>query len=620
MKRKVDRDGQRNMVFYGRVSTEQEAQLSALKNQMQWYDDQLKIHSNWNCIDKYIDEGITGTQAKKRPAFLKMIADAKEGKFDLIATREVSRFARNTAETLIFTRQLRSECGVEVFFIEDNIWTMDGDGELRLSLMATLAQEESRKTSERVRAGQKISRDNGVLYGNGNVLGYDKVGDTFVINEEQAITVRKIFELYNQGLGASKIRDHLEREGLKTSTGKTRWQLSVIIEVIKNPIYKGVIRYGKYYVDDYLDQKQRINYDESTYQYVQGDFTPIISEQEWDKAQKMLQSKTKRTKDGNRMIGAKKSKDIWMRKLECKCGSSIGKIKWRTNKKTGEDIYGYRCNQQKQFGTIKYREKNNLPTEGICDVPMIADWKMDFMAKALLEIIWNERKEDLLAAYDMLLQDEENETYDVSKEVDHLNSQIEIQKKKIENLINMRLDGEISKDELSSMRKKFDDKIKELENKIDFYNDTTGIIDVKKQQEHNLNLLKQILDESIDFSKPKVPEEMIEHFIYKVVALGDNKFRWYINTDDTDELEEIIMVMNGRKNQNPTVTDENGNKFNRLSLTHSSRCCSSTKVGYFLFEFTLSFTMAKAWRKLQSSSNILRCNQYDEINMEVYLI
>lgn len=128
------------------------------------------------------------SQAKKRPAFLRMLEDARAGKFDLIVTREVCRFARNTVDTLVTTRELKN-LGIEVYFVEDNIWTMDGDGELRLTIMATLAQEESRKVSERVRAGQKISRENGVLYGNGNIIGYDRVGNTYVINEEQAETV-----------------------------------------------------------------------------------------------------------------------------------------------------------------------------------------------------------------------------------------------------------------------------------------------------------------------------------------------------------------------------------------------------------------------------------------------
>lgn len=178
---KQERNRQRTVVFYGRVSTEHEAQISALDNQLQWYDNQAKQHNNWNVIDKYIDEGITGTQTKKIPSFLQMIEDARQGKFDLIVTREVCRFARNTVDTLTFTRELKN-LGIEVYFVEDDIWTMDGDGELRLTLMATLAQDESRKISERVHAGQYISRENGVLYGNGNLLGYDRVGSTYVIN------------------------------------------------------------------------------------------------------------------------------------------------------------------------------------------------------------------------------------------------------------------------------------------------------------------------------------------------------------------------------------------------------------------------------------------------------
>ena len=109
----LDRNRIRRTVFYGRVSTEHEAQISALENQIQWYDDQAKMHKNWDVLGKYIDEGITGTQAKKRPSFLKMLEDARLGRFDLIVTREVCRFARNTVDTLVVTRELKN-LGIEV--------------------------------------------------------------------------------------------------------------------------------------------------------------------------------------------------------------------------------------------------------------------------------------------------------------------------------------------------------------------------------------------------------------------------------------------------------------------------------------------------------------------------
>ena len=179
----------RKAAIYARVSTEHEEQLSALANQKDWYKPILEQHPEWDIVEMYVDEGVTGTSAKKRKNFMRMIADAERGKFDLILTREVSRFARNTVDTLQYTRSLKAK-GVEVFFINDNIKTFDGDGELRLTIMATLAQDESRKTSIRVKAGQQTSMENGVIYGNGIILGYDKVGKKIVINSEQAKTVR----------------------------------------------------------------------------------------------------------------------------------------------------------------------------------------------------------------------------------------------------------------------------------------------------------------------------------------------------------------------------------------------------------------------------------------------
>ena len=199
----------RKVAIYARVSTEHEAQISALENQVQYYDDILSRHADWTLVDRYIDEGITGTSIHKRESFMRMLKDAKEKKFDLIVTREVSRFARNTVDTLQQTRTLKTY-GVEVWFTEDNIWTMnDEDGELRLSIMATLAQNESKKISQRVKAGQMISFKNGVLYGN----------------------------------GVRKIQDIMEQEGRKTATGLTRWQSGNINRVLRNPFYCGRIVY-----------------------------------------------------------------------------------------------------------------------------------------------------------------------------------------------------------------------------------------------------------------------------------------------------------------------------------------------------------------------------------------
>ena len=328
----LDPNRQRQIVYYGRVSTEHEAQLAALGNQMQWYEDQTRYHPNWTVVDQYIDEGITGTLAKKRPAFMRMIEDAKRKKFDLIVTREVCRFARNTVDTLVVTRELKNY-GVEVYFVSDNIWTMDGDGELRLTLMATMAQEESRKISERVLAGQAVSRENGVLYGNGNIIGYDRVDGTYVINPEQAVTIRTVFELYSQGLGQKEIVNELTRLGYKDGNGNVKWSCVKISRILRNATYMGYICYNKSKVNNFLEKKRIKNLNEDTFILKKGDFEPIVSETLWRQCELIRKSRIRMRKmptGEERRQGTRIIQHLWVRKLRCRCGAGYNRFKWRT--------------------------------------------------------------------------------------------------------------------------------------------------------------------------------------------------------------------------------------------------------------------------------------------------
>ena len=537
-----DRNRARQVGIYGRVSTEHEAQLSALENQLQWYDDQVRYHPNWTVYDRYIDEGITGTQAKKRPAFLRMLEDARKGKFDLIVTREVCRFARNVVDTLVVTRELKS-IGVEVYFIDDNIWTMDGDGELRLSLMATLAQEESRKTSERVKAGQKISRDNGVLYGNGNILGYDRVGDTYVINEEQAETVRMIFDLYLQGFGSMKIAQILTERKRKTATGLIKWSVSNIMRAIKNATYTGTKCYNKSRSNNFLEQKRINNLDMSTYEYVEGDFPAIVSQEIWDKAQAIRESRMKPA-----LVSAEKtthskrdSRDIWVNKLRCSCGSSYRKNKWHT-KLDGKTSYGYQCYNQLNNGIRRKRAEIGLDTEGYCDSRMITDWKLDFMAKALLEHLWQERKESVLIALDLIRHYyKEERTLDNKSDAASIQARIDKANSRLANLIAMRADGEISKDEYQSMRSPIDKEIKELQKALE---DTP----TNKCCPRGLDLegIRSTLNSLIDFSGSTISHDVINQFVYMVTPTSDTTFDWYVNLNGTADVKATFTA-EGRK-------------------------------------------------------------------------
>ena len=383
--------GNRKVVFYGRVSTKHEAQTYALSNQMQWYEELKKNYPNWIVIERYVDDGITGTQAKKRPEFMRMIEDAKSSRFDLIVTREVSRFARNTIDCLEVTRQLKNY-GVEVFFVQEGIWTMESEGEMILTIRAMVAQEESRKMSERIKAGQAISRKNGVLYGNGNLLGYDRVGDSYVINEEQAETVRMIFNMCESGFGLQMIRDELIKRGRKNSSGLVKWDNTRVLRCLHNSAYKGVVAYNKSHRNNYLEQKVIVNHNEDTFEYVAATFEPIISEVRWEHCKLIRESKRNLrivNVDGKARMqywGINEIGNVWTKKLRCRCGSSMRMDKWRP-KLNGEGPVGYKCYNQLNKGANKI---TNRESESFCNLRAICGWKLEMMAKAVFRKVWKD--------------------------------------------------------------------------------------------------------------------------------------------------------------------------------------------------------------------------------------
>ena len=208
-----------------RVSTQHEQQTNALVNQNQWIVDEISRHSDWEFnieTDLYIDSGVSGTSTKKRAGFNEMIAKAKAGYYDLIVTREVCRFMRNAKLTLNLVDELE-KCGVEVYFVNDGIWSFNKDDYFKLTIMATYAEQESRKVSERVFSGQATARANGVHFGNGNILGYDIIkGEksyqtTYIVNEEQAKIIKLIYDLALEGLGMKRIKNYLEAKGYKNA-------------------------------------------------------------------------------------------------------------------------------------------------------------------------------------------------------------------------------------------------------------------------------------------------------------------------------------------------------------------------------------------------------------------
>ena len=457
-------------------------------------------------LDKYIDEGITGTQAKKRPAFMKMIEDAKQGEFDLIVTREVCRFARNTVDTLVMTRELKN-FGVEVYFVEDNIWTMDGDGELRLTIMATLAQEESRKISERVRAGQKISR------------------------------------------------------------------------ILRNATYMGYKCYLKSYSNNYLEQKRIKNLDESTYLYVKGDFEPIIPEEVFKRCEEIRKTRTAKmvVNKGERTYGKRASQDVWLRKLRCACGSTFRKNKWRTNQR-GDTVYGYQCYNQVNNGSKAFREKNGLDTDGYCDIRMIGDWKLDLMAKKIFESIWTGRKEDAKLAYKLLRECYQSDASRNKGTIAAVQGKISRATARMENLIAMRADGEISKEHFQTLRQKAETELADFNEELSRLNaafdDETDTPDMAA--------IEDALDSMLDFSGPSIDSSIIDKFVCRITPVDNGRYRWDLNFAPNKK-QAIIGAVEGRKGKAGVEIKEYGEDDEHPHRTYDRSIQFSTDgtIAYF---------------------------------------
>lgn len=515
----------RKVAIYARVSTEHEAQLSALDNQVQYYDDILKKNPDWILYDRYIDEGITGTSTKKRKNFMRMMEDAKTGRFNLIVTREVSRFARNTVDTLQETRKLKN-IGVEVYFIEDNIWTFnDEDGELKLTIMATLAQNESKKTSQRVKAGQMISFQNGVFYGTGNILGYNKVGKDLVVNEAQAEIVKFIFSEYLSGKGTVKIADELTKMEAHTSMGLTNWSPSYVSRVLRNPFYSGTIVYRKSYIPDYLEQKPKMNYGEVEQVVVEGRHEPLVLKEDFKKVQQIMDSHSKPIKVGKRQATGV-PRNIWSKKLVCECGSNFNRKIYHKNK--NDTTYCYVCYNKKNRPKSRFKDG--------CNMKEVQEWKLQYMAEYIFRNL-TQNPDNRKQLFERLMKGVDIDAHPeikIRQRIDKLKQLIEKENEKFDRLIDTYLDKTIDinlydmfQKKLSSRIEKYKIEIIELEKKCE------SIEPLEVRIENAKKSIRRLLD--INYNG--VDDKIIEEFVERIIVHKDY-FEWKLNfMNETIKLE-----------------------------------------------------------------------------------
>ena len=282
------------VTFYARVSTDSDDQKNSLENQQKYYTDFITGNSNWIFVPGYIDEGISGISTRKRESFLSMIDDAKEGKFDFIVTKELSRFARNTLDSIKYTRDLLS-CGVCVLFQNDGINTIDEDSELRLTIRAGIAQDELRKLSSRVKFGHQQAIRNGVVIGNSRIFGYMKKDKRLVIDEEEAPMVRELFALYaTDRYSLKQLENLLYEKGYRNHNGKAISH-TTLSNILSNPKYKGFYVGNKVKVVDLFTKKQKFLPQDQWVMYKDetGETGPaIVSEELWNKANAVLERRS----------------------------------------------------------------------------------------------------------------------------------------------------------------------------------------------------------------------------------------------------------------------------------------------------------------------------------------
>lgn len=442
---------------------------------------------------------------------------------------------RNARLTLDLVDDLK-KIGVEVYFVNDGIWSFNPDDYFKLTIMAQYAEQESRKISERVFSGQAIAKSNGIHFGNGNILGYDiKKGDiskntTYVVNEEQAETVRTIFTLCSLGWGMKRIKNYLIENNYKNSVGECKWYESTICKILKRRTYLGEYEYGQSVTKDPLTHERVTNHDRSKRIIMKATFPPIIDNDLWELAQSQVAKRRVNYKkeNSNEVIsfGVRNSNDIYCKKLRCGCGR-----RFRRDVGRKDGMATYRCYQLIDDGSQKKRAENSKLLEDDCSVNGIIDWKLDFFTVSVFEFLKINHKtiinkvKEIIEKFDDSISDDRS--FEEEKEIEKKIANLEKQNKKLIELY--KVDG-IDIQEYMNERSKNLEEIKSLN---DIRKKLAGNWSDNIKQTSKKEILDYI-DNLIAFPEMKdniaeIPSVIIETFVNSIKACANNVYEYSIN-------------------------------------------------------------------------------------------
>ena len=512
------------VAFYARVSTDFLEQLNSLENQKKYFTEYIGDMPNWEFSGGYIDEGISGVTTKKREKFNEMIEDALDGKFDMIVTKEVSRFARNTLDSIQYTRQLLSN-GVAVYFQNDNINTLDEDSEFRLTIMASMAQDESRKISSRVKWGHQQAIKNGVVLGNSNIFGYRKADKRLYIDEEQAPIVRELFELYATGKYSMKnLETYFYNKGVRNTRGNVLAH-STMSNIIKNPKYMGYYVGNKVKVVDMFTKKQKFLPEDEwvIYKDESGKIVPaIVSEELWQRANEVLKlrsldviQKQNKTNHNNLLTG----------KLIC---THCGKPYYRkdTVSKKGTANSAWRCS-----GKIK-NGKDSCPSLTIYEHEIIP----------ILEDVFKSSQRNIKELSDLILKLSEEllSSNEVANRIETLNKSIANEQKKKQKLLQLNIEGKFPDSEFVRMSAECDNEISRFQNEIDeISNQLTGRKGINKE----LAEIRSILNLAAEsLNDDEIDRSFVDRFIKQILVYPEeNGMRLEIELNAGDKIIKTLL-------------------------------------------------------------------------------
>ena len=518
--------------YYCRVSTDSDVQLNSLDNQLEYYENYIKSKPKWIFSGGYIEEGKTGVRVDVRPSFKKMIHDAKHNKFDLIITKEVSRFARDLEDSIHYIRELK-DSGVGVFFENQNMNTFDYNSELILNIMFNLAQDESRKLSSRVKFGHRQAIENGHVLGSSNITGYRKDNCKLVIVENEAKFIKTLFELYATGkYGFLKLSKKLSELGYLNKKGKL-YDKDSLKRMIENPKYKGYYRARTYEILDYrTKRRKKNNLDEQIlYKCKDGSIPAIISEELWDQANRILKSRTKGYENNNYWSGGLKY--AFSSKIYCKeHNTSFQRSHGNKNKK--RPIWS--CGMYLQHRLAA------------CKSPIIAEVDLyNIMSSIMISIIPQKINiiENMLKLYENI---DKNDYYD--KELELINTKIKIIEEKKSMTLDLVFNGDISKESVKVQFDKYEQEIKSLNEK------KTAIIKQVKQlnnSNNNLDVMAELIEKELNGGSLS---EFIRKFVDEIIISKIDGDRYNIKLDIyLDLLGEEKLKIKGARHINGSTTD-----------------------------------------------------------------